>query len=89
MTAAIVSKYGCTTGDGDQLLDPLLRLGSAFEDALADLIATKLRATDISVDRTMFEFTVDTVVGSGITTEPDCRIPEPIVHIPGFSSTSW
>jgi hypothetical protein len=39
--------------------------------------------------RRMFEFTVDTVVGSEITTEPDCRVPEPIVHIPGLEPPSF
>jgi predicted nucleotidyltransferase component of viral defense system len=39
--------------------------------------------------RRMFEFTVDTVVGSVITTEPDCRVPEPIVHIPGLEPPSF
>ena len=39
--------------------------------------------------RRKFEFTVDTVVGSVITAEPEYRVPEPIVTIPGLESPSF
>lgn len=39
--------------------------------------------------RRKFEFTVDTVVGSIITAEPEYRVPEPIVTIPGLESPSF
>ncbi|HEY2697217.1 MAG TPA: type IV toxin-antitoxin system AbiEi family antitoxin domain-containing protein [Pseudonocardiaceae bacterium] len=72
------AKYGCTAGDGDQLLDVLLRLGSAFEDALADLIATKLRATDISVDRTITQIDIGHLTDQVIVVlDPSAHHKEP------------
>ena len=53
------AKYGCTPGDGDQLVDYLLRLGSALEDALADLLATKLRTTEIATDRAITQIDIN------------------------------
>jgi hypothetical protein len=55
------AKYGCPTGDGDRLLDDLLRLGSALEYALADLMAKKLHPADIAADRALTQVDISYV----------------------------
>jgi hypothetical protein len=55
------AKYGCPPGDGDRLLDDLLRLGSVLEYALADLMAKKLRAADITADRALTQVDISYV----------------------------
>ncbi|HEY4457183.1 MAG TPA: nucleotidyl transferase AbiEii/AbiGii toxin family protein [Pseudonocardiaceae bacterium] len=39
--------------------------------------------------RRVFEFTVDTVVGTVVTAEPEYRTPEPIVAIPGLEAPTF
>jgi hypothetical protein len=43
--------YGLPAGDGDLLLDYLLRVGGAFEDALVGLLAKALRPGDVDTGR--------------------------------------
>jgi hypothetical protein len=48
-----------------------------------------IKVTGYVGQRQLFEFTVDAVVGTVITAEPDCRPPEPIVTIPGLEPPSF
>ena len=52
------ARYGCPAGDGDRLLDQLLRLDGAVEDALADLLADALRASGATTDRPLTQIDV-------------------------------
>ncbi len=52
------ARYSCPAGDGDRLLDYLLRLGNALEDALGDLMAQRLRMTDPKTDRPLTQIDI-------------------------------
>ena len=68
------ARYGCPPGDGDRLLDDLLRLGGAFEYAVADLMAKNLRAADIAADRAI------TQIDIGYVTDQVIVVLNPSAH---------